>query len=244
MKILNRSLFATTALCASLATAAFAADLPSRKAPAVAPALPIFTWTGFYIGANAGGVWTRDGVTDQLPGSYGAIPGNSNTRSPSGFVGGVQAGYNWQLDNIVLGLEAELEGTSAKSTFFYPAIFGGPAASHSSSLPVFGDLRMRVGYAFDRWLPFVTGGIVVGNFKNSLVDPSEPFSFNRGSSSTGFVLGGGVEYAFDAHWSAKAEYLYMQVSDKNAGGLIGGAYYSFKFKDSAQVARVGVNYRF
>jgi outer membrane immunogenic protein len=252
---MKRSLLASTALCAVLAQGAFAADLPTMKGPPPAPVSPpVFNWTGFYVGGNVGALWSRDGVVDLDPNGngYGAIPGNANTLSPDGIVGGVQAGYNYQISSFVLGVEADLDASSAKGSFGYPGYFSG-VATHSASLPFFGDLRARAGVAFDRFLPYVTGGVVFADVKNSLVDPStydpSPLSVNRGGSATGWTIGGGGEYAIDSHWSVKAEYLFMQFPDVTKSGLfdnLGYAFstFSFKFKDSAQLARVGLNYRF
>ncbi len=243
---MKRSLLASTALCVILVSGAWASDLPTTKGPPPAPVPPpVFNWTGFYIGGNIGGIWTQDGVVDLDPGNYGAIPGNSNTLGLTGLLGGVQAGYNYQLQSFVLGVEGDLDWSSAKGSFNYRSMFTTPGpATHSASLPFFGDIRARVGVAFDRFLPYVTGGVVFADLNNSLTDPSIPFSLSRGSSATGWTLGAGVEYAIDNHWSDKGEYLYMQFPDATATYPDGDAPYSFKFKDSAQLARVGVNYRF
>jgi outer membrane immunogenic protein len=238
---MKRTLLISTALSAVLAQGAFAADLPTKKGPPPAPA-PVyapFSWTGFYIGANVGGLWSSDGVTDLDPFYYGEIPGNSNTLNPSGVVGGLQAGYNYQIQQFVLGVEGDVDWSSASGKFSFP---GAPAiATHSTSLPFFADLRGRAGYAFDRFLPYLTGGVVFANVKNNLADPDYGFSFGRGGESTGWTVGAGLEYAIDNHWSVKGEYLYMQFPDVTKTWDYN---YSFKFKDSAQVARVGLNYRF
>ncbi|MGD0185983.1 MAG: outer membrane protein [Roseiarcus sp.] len=241
---MKRALLASTALCVILVSGAFASDLPTMKGPPPAPVPPpVFNWTGFYIGGNIGGVWTQDGVVDLDPLNYGDIPGNSNTLGLSGLLGGVQAGYNYQVQSFVLGVEGDLDFSSAKGSF--SNFLHGEPAVHSASLPFFGDIRARVGVAFDRFLPYVTGGVVFANLNNSLVDYDYPFSLNRGSTATGWTVGAGVEYAIDNHWSVKAEYLFMQFPDVTASTVIPDAgTYAFKFKDSAQLARVGVNYRF
>jgi len=227
---MRRSLLASTALCAVFATGANAT-----------PPAPVFNWAGFYIGGNVGALWSSDGVVDLD--KVELIPGGGNTLSPSGIVGGAQAGYNYQVSSFVLGVEGDLDFTSAAGSFNYPGFFGG-VATHSTSFPFFADVRARVGVAVDRFLPYVTGGVVVANLNNSLVDPSVPFSLNRGSSATGWILGAGVEYAIDNHWSVKSEYLFMQFPDVIASTGAGIDAYAFKFKDSAQLARIGVNYRF
>jgi outer membrane immunogenic protein len=241
---MKRTLLASTALCAVLAQGAFAADLLTTKGPPPAPVPPpAFSWTGFYIGGNIGGLWSSDGVVVLDPLNYPYIPGNANTLDLGGIVGGVQAGYNYQISSVVLGVEGDLDASSAKGSFNYPS--PSLVATHSASLPFFGDVRARAGLAFDRFLPYVTGGVVFANLNNSLVDYDYPFSLNRGSTATGWTVGAGVEYAIDNHWSVKAEYLFMQFPDVTASTVIPDAgTYAFKFKDSAQLARVGVNYRF
>jgi outer membrane immunogenic protein len=242
---MKRTLLASTALCVILVSGAFASDLPTMKGPPPAPVPPpVFNWTGFYIGGNIGGILTQDGVVDLDPGVYGAIPGNANTLGLTGLLGGVQAGYNYQVQSFVFGVEGDLDATSARGSFNFPALFPG-VATHSASLPFFGDVRARAGVAFDRFLPYVTGGVVFADLHNSLVDPTVPLSLNRGSSATGWTIGAGVEYAIDNHWSVKGEYLFMQFPDvTRVYNDCCGDSYAFKFKDSAQLARVGVNYRF
>jgi len=252
---LKPSLLASTALCAILAPSAFAADLPTKKGPAPAPA-PVaapFSWTGFYLGANAGGLWSRDTVDASGGYNFGSLSITSDRRDPSGVVGGVQAGYNYQFQRFVVGVEGDLDWSSAKSDFSYPGYFqflSSAAATHSAKLPFFADLRGRVGYAFDRFLPYVTGGVVFADVNNKLSDPGGgifttvyPVSLGR-SSATGWTIGGGVEYAIDSHWSVKAEYLYMQFPNVTRTWNSGKGFESFKFKDEAEIARLGLNYRF
>jgi len=210
-------------------------------------ALPLGTadaadhWAGFYVGANVGGIWgqsvqTVDRDTDP---SLLRIP--ANTSGPSGVIGGLQAGYNWQLSNIVLGIEGDYDLASAQKTGVTA-----PFDTHNTGLSDLATLRGRIGWAFDRLLPYATGGVAVARLTDELVDTSVPLgSVSRGNSATGWTAGGGLEYAFDRHWSAKAEYLYDKFPDKTVA-LVGGAGYLFQFtfKDSEQLARVGINYKF
>ena len=237
---MKHSLLASTALCAVFASGALAADLPTKKGPPPAPTPLVapFSWTGFYIGGNIGAVFDPDSV-ETLNGFDSAPPGSTDALSPTGIVGGLQAGYNYQIQSFVLGIEGDLDGTSASSS--RTGVFGDSTATHSASLPFFADVRARVGVAFDRFLPYVTGGVVVADIQNKFATPQ--FSLDRGSQATGWTIGGGVEYAIDNHWSVKAEYLYMQFPDVTR--TIGqNPTYAFKFKDSAQLARIGLNYRF
>jgi len=236
---MKRSLLASTALCALLVQSALAADLlPTKKGPPPAPVAAPFSWTGFYIGANAGGLWSRDGVDESsCTGGVCSLVG-TDTLDLSGVVGGVQAGYNYQIQSFVLGVEGDLDWSSAKGSD-YPVISG---QTHSASLPFFADLRARLGVAIGRVLPYVTGGVVVADVQNKL-DPAA-FSLDRGGASTGWAIGGGAEYAIDAHWSVKVDCLYMQFPSVTKTQVVGCGYNSAKFEDSAEVARVAVNYRF
>ena len=256
---MKSSLLASTALCAILAPSAFAADLPTKKGPPPAPVAAPFSWTGFYIGGNVGGLWSRNTVDASGGYSFGSSAITSDRRDPFGVVGGVQAGYNYQFQRFVVGVEGDLDWSGAKSDVNYPGFFSisSAAASRSASLPFFADLRGRVGYAFDRFLPYVTAGVVFADVKNKLSDPGEiinvspdelitlvdPASFGR-SSATGWTIGGGVEYAIDSHWSVKAEYLYMQFPDVTRTWSSDKVFERFKFKDEAEIARLGLNYRF
>jgi outer membrane immunogenic protein len=244
------SLLASTALCAVFASAASAAGAPIPPPP---PGPAPFSWTGFYIGGNVGGLWSHDTVDASGGYDFGSSSITSDTRDPSGVVGGVQAGYNYQFQSFVVGAEGDLDWSGAKSEFSYPGYFdfdSTAAASHSASLPFFADLRGRVGYAFDRFLPYVTGGVVFADVTNKLSDPGGgivipvyPISLGRGGA-TGWTIGGGAEYAIDSHWSVKAEYLYMQFPDVTKTWNSGKGFESFKFKDEAEIARLGLNYRF
>ncbi len=245
MRHLNRVLLASTALGASMVASAFAADLPSHKAPPAAfVAPPVFTWTGFYVGANAGAVWTKGRVDDLMtPANYGALFGNTDSRSPSGLTGGLQAGYNYQIQNFVFGAEADFNFSAANSNSGVTTLFNNGFVTHKTALSSFGTARLRAGVAFDRFLPFITGGVAFANFNDHLIDSNQPFDAKRSSSSVGWTLGGGLEYAIDNHWSVKAEYLFLQFPSATTTVAAFGNY-SFRFRNNAQVARVGVNFRF
>lgn len=229
---------------ASAAIAAFpigvasAADLPVRMPVKAAPIVaPPFNWTGFYIGANAGAIWSKSSAT-QDDTSGVVFPNDSTTGT--GFVGGVQAGYNWQFSNVVLGVEGDIDFASVSRSVALPPIF--LAGTHNSRLSALGTVRGRAGLAFDRFLPYVTGGAAFASLKNEYIS-TFPFAVDRGSSATGWTVGGGLEYAFDMHWSAKAEYLYVKFPDKTAA-VGGGTPYIFSLSDSESIARAGINYRF
>ena len=172
--------------------------------------------------------------------------------SPDGFTGGGQLGYNYQTGNIVFGLEADfdyfgLKGTSTISSTF---VGGGDfTLNNSVKTDWLFTLRPRVGVAFDRFLPYVTGGLAVTNVKysSSLADPvfGTSQASNVNETKAGWTVGGGVEYAVTPKWSVKAEYLYADfgsVSMTSIGG--NGAVFSQSATLKANIVRGGVNVKF
>lgn len=148
-------LLAATAALGLAASNAQAADLPSRYSPAASyNALPVFTWTGFYAGLNAGYGWNVGDSRFYDP-TFGSIPG----RRHGGFVGGAQAGYNYQFGMFVAGVETDLQyaavGNKGASygTTYYPGDSDG----------FFGTIRARAGVAFDRALVYGTAGFAYGD---------------------------------------------------------------------------------
>ncbi|MDF2117802.1 porin family protein [Roseiarcaceae bacterium H3SJ34-1] len=227
------------ALAALLGTTALAAaaDLPSRGyAPAPVYAAPIFTWTGFYIGVNAG----YAGDKYEYPFAGFGIAGSAKLNS-SGFIGGGQIGYNYQFAGsaIVVGLEADLQYTNieGKLSLAVPPFL---ALTAGSQMDYLGTVRARLGYAFmDRALLYVTGGYAYGKVKSSI----NINGFGLGTSSTngGWTAGVGLEYALTPNWSFKTEYLYADLGNKNIITVPG---FSLGVKSTAHIVRAGLNYRF
>lgn len=229
---MRKFLLASVALVSlAAASAASAADLPRRGAPRVddyvAP-VPVFTWTGFYLGLNAGYGWGAfTNGSEQLFGK------------PSGFAGGVTGGFNWQaMQNLVLGIEGDWDLTAINNRTQLP-FFGFNGGGKVTSLAT---VRGRIGYAADRALIYVTGGLAMGSVNVNVNDwRAVPFFGSSSSFSAGWAVGGGLEYAFTDHLSGKAEYIFSSLASKelfvlspdwvNAGVNV------------SQV-RAGVNYRF
>ncbi len=261
---MKKLLLSATALAFALsASAAFAADLPSRKeAPVFAPPPPPPPmWTGFYAGLNLGGGWSaNNGVntvvpyTDPaIPGSLYLLPGGGNTSNNSGgVVGGGQIGYNFQFgSSFVVGAEADFQGTSIGSNRnngnfvaplpspFVPGDVLVPLATGNNvglSLPWFGTVRGRLGFLITpTLLIYGTGGFAYGEVQGNVTG----FSNTR----TGWTAGGGVEWMFMPNWSAKAEYLFVDLSSGGATGPFG-----FEFgthhHPQVNIVRAGVNYHF
>lgn len=222
------------------ATSALAADLPSRKVAPVAPVVaPAFTWTGFYVGADLGGAfgYAKDSVW------YNGVNYGSKAFNSNGVVGGIHAGYNYQMGAVVLGGEADLwyNGISSNASF----AGNGAVAVLKNELGWQGSIRARAGYAIDRALLFVTAGVAIAAPQTSLSASSNLGGLAVSASDTraGFTVGGGAEYAFTNNWIGKIEYRYADFGTKTIAGAnsVNGA-----VKNSAQVNTVtaGVSYKF
>ena len=251
-----------------------AADLPKRTAPAPMLASVPFSWEGAYVGLQAGyGLlnaarsYTGSGGFSTPPGpNSGSGSGSANgshTQNASGALGGGQIGYNKQFQSIVVGVEADLALASIKGT----ALSQGPAYSSgngnnggttsvqsSSRLTGFGTARLRVGYAVDKALFYVTGGLAYAKLKNSSTFSMDTSYWSGSVTSTqsrwktGWTVGGGMEYALNEHWSVKTEALYYNLGKKNftvyQEDNVSGLYHTGRVKTTGVIARVGVNFRF
>ena len=200
-------------------TAANAADLPRRHAamPTKAPMYAPYNWTGFYIGINGGGGFGRSNV---------AAPFTTGSFDTSGGVVGGTVGYNYQMGQTVFGLEADGDWSNIRGS----APCG--ALSCETKNDWLATARGRVGYAFDRFLPYVTGGAAFGDIKTNVS------GIGSGTDTkAGWTLGGGLEAAIAGPWTAKVEYLYV---DLGRGGSVLGADSEFR----TNLVRAGLNYKF
>jgi outer membrane immunogenic protein len=264
---MTRFLLGTTALVLMGVTAASAADLGPRtytKAPMIAA--PIFTWTGFYAGVNAGYGFSENGnvtTTGQAAANVlnvagGARPGSFGV-SNDGFVGGGQMGYNWQFaPTWVFGLETDIAYTDFRktNTINTPALNGVDRLNNNFSrgLEYLGTVRGRLGYTWDRTLLYATGGFAYGEVRNGadFFGPAGQLQFTGrdGGTRTGYTVGGGIEHAFAANWTAKAEYLYYDLGRDTVNVAVvpgsggGGTGYDTSFKNDGHVIRAGLNYKF
>jgi len=167
------------------------------SAPGFAPPRSVvsyYNWTGFYAGVNAGYGWGS---------STWSAPAVS--MKPKGFLAGGTVGYNWQSGAIVYGIEGDFDWSDVKAS----AACAGVLTCETSS-PWLATFRGRVGYAFDRWLPYITGGGAYGRVKATLSAAGVDLA-SAASSQLGWTIGGGLEYAFMGNWSAKLEYLYVDL---------------------------------
>jgi outer membrane immunogenic protein len=269
---MKKILLSTVALLGLTMTAG-AADLPRRTvAPMVAPIMtvPVFTWTGFYVGVNAGYGFgdMNDTRSYNIPAGLVA-PGNPggtltlnnfDGNDREGFVGGAQIGYNIQFGAFVAGIEADLQyadlgGRNAEQlgggTFtFAPGGINSVITNDVGNLEYFGTVRARLGVAFDRVLVYGTGGFAYGgtdvgnNFSNFRTGR------NNDDTSFGYALGGGVEYAFTNNLTFKLEGLYVNLGDNGRNAVASvpapGVLVLEERKQDMDfgLVRVGVNYKF
>lgn len=232
-----------------------AADMAARPAYKALPPPAVWSWTGFYVGLNAGGSIGRNPTNIAgNPAAFGAagVPQSYNL-SPAGFVGGGQIGYNWQFSpNWVAGIEADFQGTTQKDSTCLVLCYT-QGLSTTQKLDWFGTVRGRLGYATGDWLWYVTGGGAWANIKQDFAENLTPGgvvgSVSSSHTNFGWVGGGGVETHLFGGWSAKAEYLYMDlgsIRDSFAVTAPQGAAGPFsthsEFRD--HIVRVGLNYKF
>jgi outer membrane immunogenic protein len=196
----------------------------------MAPA-PAFSWTGFYLGANAGYGSARAASSVTVAGATTEI----DSGSLNGAVLGGQLGANWQVNALVLGLEGDLQWADQKQS----ATVAGITGTHR--INTFGTIRGRLGYAFDRWMLYGTAGWAYGTYRTELTVP--PFATVSASSSRGaLAVGGGVEAAFANNWTAKLEYLYLDTGKVAETTGLPGVTVNTQVKD--HLIRLGVNYLF
>lgn len=231
---MKKILLGTIALIALGAAPASAADLAARhytKAPSMVAA--VYDWTGFYIGANGGGGWGRDRISQ----AAGAI----NVDPSGGFAGG-QVGYNWQRGAWVLGVEADgdwadINGNSACGVGFVC----------SSKTDALASFRGRVGYAVDNILFYGTGGAGYASTRNSVLSAAAgtPVAGATGLHSSdrwGYAAGAGIEWGFSPNWTAKVEYMHYGLGSETApAGTLDVVPTSSRL--DVDTVKVGVNYR-
>ena len=221
---MRRVLLATVGMLALSSAGALAADLPRPVPAAKAPVTytPVFTWTGFYVGINGG---------------YGfgnsTWSGFATDAEPSGALVGLTLGYNWQTGPWVFGLEGDIDWSDMRDRFASAAC---PAGCETRNNWL-GTARGRVGYAFDRVMPYLTGGLAVGDVRaipTGLTGVRE--------TNAGWTAGGGVEAAITQNLTAKLEYRYVDLGDVGCTAAACGTPTKVDF--TANVIRGGINFKF
>jgi outer membrane immunogenic protein len=241
--VMKKLLLAAAALAALSSRFAMAADMarPVYKAPPPPPPPVYFSWTGFYIGLNAGYGWTNSDIG--LSGSQGAVPffgdtlfaamlaNGSGSARDQAFTGGIQLGYNVQFSSIVVGLEGDFNSLRTDATrqitaedpnpnFLVPFTF-----TDSVSTNWIATIRPRIGLTTGPALFYVTGGLALTNFKydhnftatSGTITALESASVSK--TKAGWTVGGGVEWAFAGNWSVKGEYLYADFGSVSSSSV-------------------------
>ena len=267
---MRRILLATASTIAISSSAAMAADLAPMPTKAPAPITAPLSWTGGYVGLNAGYAWGNSDPTlfgDVTPFPLGLV---STTQGPpglrpKGFIGGGQAGYNWQIGQFVLGGEVDFSGLASKADASVSPFFSGKGGTNTVSWSSRYDwlftARLRGGFTIaPNWLLYATGGLAVTQAHDS-VNCIGPANHGCGDFSGGLLwahsetlvggtVGGGIETLFAPNWTARVEYLYAKFADTTAEPVnppvTGGAPVPalFSFRHDLNLVRVGINYKF
>ena len=254
---MKRLLIGISAAASLMATSVLAADLPIyTKAPVYVD--PPFDWTGFYIGGNLGYSWGQSRDTSTITNAAGNVLLTTIDKSAlNGVVGGGQIGYNWQIQSMVLGLEADIQGTGeqgSRAFSFTPLNFNIQGLvpppipfTLNQKIDWFGTVRGRIGLlATPKVLFYLTAGLAYGEVdSNETVGVIAPLAFSSSNTHVGWAAGAGVEGVISGNWTARLEYLYVDL------GTVSGSFtlpntnvssYSSHVTDN--ILRVGVNYKF
>jgi len=248
----------------------YAADVvQTYEAPEVAPVAvaPAFSWDGFYIGGQLGGSWADSDVHSRFSATASGLNSGHLMRlspDPDGFVGGLYAGYNFDLGNdVIIGLETDFvwgdvdDQTGYKTVnTAWTAIPGFNTLTMRASVDQkwAGATRVRAGYAMDRFLPYLAAGVAYGKVKVSGDGVARNAAgtvvqtFRRVSESdtyTGWTLGTGVDYAATDNILLRLEYRYSDYGDESYNyNVTGAGQVKFKVDHKTNDVRVGVAYKF
>jgi len=216
----NSVLASVAVVVVGMGVSAHAADMPVKAPPPAPP--PPYNWSGFYVGANFGGAWTNGSLN---------IPNNSFYGGLTEFIGGVQAGYNFQAGHLLLGVEGEFDG----ATFSHPTL----------PIPTFGSVSQhwistaagRVGLVEDRWLIYAKVG---GGWVHSNAILNFPgVSWSGSNTSSGWLVGAGLEYGFKSHWTLRLEYDFLSLANWTSPTVP-----SIQLNRDVQMVKAGINYKF
>lgn len=250
MRKLLASIFISNLAAVAVAMPVLAADLPARqyvKSPAVAPPVPYYDWSGFYVGVNVGGSWGHSNSTNTaLDGTFVS----SGSGNDSAVIGGGQIGYNLMVaPHFLLGVEADVQGSSSSATVTSPD----GSNSFASKLDDFGTVRGRAGFTADNWLFYGTGGFAwsqgsVTRTQIAAVASVPPIPAPAGTvetasnTRTGWAAGAGVEWGITPNWTARVEYLYLDLGSVTSVFPLANRQQTTSANMS--IARIGVNYKF
>lgn len=224
-KLIGTGLVALGVLATSFTAQAADIPPPVYKAP-IRPVVAYYNWTGFYIGINGGYDWGTS--------NWSVLGASIASPKPTGYLIGGTLGYNYQIGSFVIGLEGDYDWADVKGSDTCVVLF-----TCETKTSYLATARLRLGYAFDRWMPYLTGGGAFGNIKANVTGPA---TASASKSQTGWTVGGGLEYAFLGNWSAKIEYLYVDLGSFDTGFLAPFATNNVDLKEN--VIRAGLNYKF
>ena len=224
---------------AALASTAWADQVPKSAAHAYAAAPP--TWTGFYVGLDVG--WLgNDAKTEDL--SPNVLPHGlyDTSMTVDGVIGGGHAGYNWQYQQIVLGVEADIGAVGGSKTVSYGPF--APLDTFTSKTDWLATFRGRFGVAFDQWLIYGSAGLATASIHNTRVDIAQgPFTTDVTKTMSGFVWGGGVERMLTPNWTARVEAFAVDFGDTTETTMAFGLPYITHFSNKEVIARGGVSFK-
>jgi outer membrane immunogenic protein len=248
---MNKILVASVALLALGTTTAGAADMAVKAAPPPLPP-PVFSWTGFYIGANIGGAWSNNRWTDTL------FLTNFNNNNNGVFIGGGQIGGNYQIGQFVIGGEWDFDWAANNNNttgVFIPGVGNIVVTNNNRWITT---VAARFGWAIDHWLLYgKAGGGWVGNNNLTVTNLTTGVSFtcgtftnftNCGNNTGGWLVGAGFEYAFTNNWTVKFEYDYLGLGNRTfvvpaTSPFLAGDTFTSNNRN-VQMVKVGVNYLF
>ena len=248
---MKKLLLATVAVFALVGGTAGAADL-SRPAPVYKqpPPVVVYSWTGPYWGVNVGYSWGKL-QNDWTLNGVGTV---SESQDVNGVIGGFQSGINWQVGYWVFGMEADIQASGQKGDTTYcvfdcaGAIIGPVNVAADHKLTWFGTARSRIGVLpTDTILLYVTGGVAYGQVQSNYAFSAGGVAFGSSElkdTRAGWTAGAGIEGAFGDGWSAKLEYLYVDLGKRTETITLNGittASWDHRFTD--HIVRVGLNYR-
>jgi len=240
-----KRLFLASVAATGVSSATFAADMsvsPVKVPPIVMPP-PFFNWIGFYVGGNIGGGFND--IDFSNTNTVTGAPTGSNSANIAGVIGGGQIGYNSSiLPHLLAGFEADISGADINGT----AISPDGSAQHTFNTDLFGTARARFGLTYNNWLFYGSGGFawgeervtrnqLTGRTRAAVAGTSETVS----TTGTGWAAGGGIEWGFMPNWTARIEYLYVDLGTYCCVFPLAGRTTTSDY--AFNVVRFGINYR-
>ncbi len=224
---------------------AAATDLPVRVAPRVvqAPApmyspMPVYNWSGFYVGGHIGGAWSNATTSDPTGANF-APAGSNISNNGSGFIGGGQIGYNWQRGNWVFGVQGDMAWTGINASAADPFV---PGLTFNGKVSWLGTATGRIGYAWNNVLLYGKGG---GAWVNNKISGSGAgVSVTGTNTRAGWTVGTGVEYGFAPNWTTFIEYDYVGLGTSTVTLTGTGISAPASIKQNISIVKAGINYKF